>query len=146
MIFLHQATVFFANAIPFFVGAALAMTDLGSRRLWGLTAFLSILTVLSVSTPAFEPLLLLTLPIAVLLVARYGVCDLRRIGDFSYGAYLWGFVAQQAVMQVFPGLSPAGLFFAAAAVTLALSALSWHVVEKHALKLKPRVRNKRLVQ
>jgi len=136
--FLHQVTVFLENAVPFFVGAALAQTNLASKKLWSLTAAIGAATIALVGTPAFSPLLLLSLPIGTILLARFGRCDLSRYGDFSYGVYLWGFVMQQVCLHYFPSITPAALFFLAGVCTLVMAFISWHLIEVHALKFKPR--------
>ncbi|AIF46704.1 acyltransferase family protein [Dyella japonica] len=64
-------------------------------------------------------------------------CDrFNRLGDYSYGLYLWGFPIQQVVAQHVPGAS--GLANAAFAWPLAMvmAIFSWHMVEKPALGLK----------
>jgi len=60
----------------------------------------------------------------------------NRVGDYSYGVYIYGWPVQETLVQWFPGLTPVELFFAAAAGTLPLAALSWHLVEQPALQLK----------
>jgi peptidoglycan/LPS O-acetylase OafA/YrhL len=72
---------------------------------------------------------------------------LQRVGqrnDYSYGVYIYSFVVQQALarfgVQVLGFL---GYFAASAALSLGLAFVSWHLVEKQALKLKdwqPRLR------
>ncbi len=62
----------------------------------------------------------------------------NRIGDYSYGFYLWQFPIQQAVMLRRPEASPLELMAMAAPVSLVLAALSWHLVEFPALALKRR--------
>ncbi|MGC5286843.1 acyltransferase family protein [Micromonospora sp. DT231] len=65
---------------------------------------------------------------------------LHRIGkvnDYSYGLYIYSFVAQQ-VMAKFgvQAIGLAGFFVVSALVSTGLAVLSWHLVEKQALKLK----------
>ncbi len=56
---------------------------------------------------------------------------LTRWGDFSYGTYLYGFPIQQLFVHWFPGQLGAWTLFACALpTTLAMAALSWHLVEK----------------
>ncbi|MDR2013611.1 MAG: acyltransferase [Rhodanobacter sp.] len=60
----------------------------------------------------------------------------NRFGDYSYGIYLWGFPMQQIVAVLAP-LLPAllnALFGFLAALSVAV--MSWHVIEKPALRLK----------
>jgi peptidoglycan/LPS O-acetylase OafA/YrhL len=67
-------------------------------------------------------------------LARFG-----RWGDFSYGVYVYAFPVQQAVTALLGGHTA---WWVNAAVSLpvvvALSALSWHLVEKPALTFKDR--------
>jgi peptidoglycan/LPS O-acetylase OafA/YrhL len=60
-----------------------------------------------------------------------------KYGDLSYGAYIFAFPIQQTVTYLFEGsMFWWGNFLISAPLTLALAALSWHLVEKNALKLK----------
>lgn len=61
----------------------------------------------------------------------------RRVGDYSYGLYLWQFPIQQCLVRAWPEWSPLGLMLAAAPPTLALAMLSWHLVEARALAWRP---------
>ena len=64
--------------------------------------------------------------------------SLIKSGDYSYGIYLYGFPVTQALVAGFAGLHKNLAMAAPLAVlaTGAFAALSWHVVEKHCLKLK----------
>jgi len=137
IIFFHQVDVLFSNAIPFFIGATLALTTLVSWRLWLVAAMLTALTLALESTPAFKPLLVVTLPIVVIQIGRECRWDLSRLGDYSYGLYLWGFVVEQTVVNYMPTLEPTGLFLVAVGPAFVMAAISWHLVEKHALRWKP---------
>lgn len=63
-------------------------------------------------------------------------------GDYSYGLYLYGFPITQALVawrpQWFSGSLPAfmGLLLVATVLSFAFAAISWHLIEKHALALK----------
>jgi len=56
-------------------------------------------------------------------------------GDYSYGIYIYGFVVQQCVasLQVVP--NPWVNSFISLLVTLVLASLSWHLVERPAMRL-----------
>jgi peptidoglycan/LPS O-acetylase OafA/YrhL len=62
----------------------------------------------------------------------------RRLGDLSYGVYIYAFPVQQIVVATTGGTwSFAAQLVAAAIVTLACAWISWHAIEAPALKLKP---------
>ena len=61
----------------------------------------------------------------------------NRVGDYSYGLYLYAFPIQQTIMSRLH-LSPAELFVLSFLATLVLAAASWHGLEKPALALKSR--------
>jgi peptidoglycan/LPS O-acetylase OafA/YrhL len=60
----------------------------------------------------------------------------NRLGDYSYGIYLWGFPMQQVVAHQFPALSPNCNAGCAFPLAWAMAFISWHIVEKPALSLK----------
>ena len=62
-----------------------------------------------------------------------------RFGDYSYGVYLYGWPAQQALHALLPSLGAVALLWPSLAVTFAIAALSWFLVEKPALDLKRRL-------
>lgn len=64
----------------------------------------------------------------------------NRVGDYSYGVYVYSFPIQQTLVQRIPGIEPAPLFALALALALAVAALSWHGLEAPALRLKSRYR------
>lgn len=62
-----------------------------------------------------------------------------RFGDFSYGLYIYGFVVQQIIIWGFANqLSFVVAFAMSLSGALFCAALSWHFVEKPALRWKPR--------
>lgn len=64
---------------------------------------------------------------------RGRVLAYNRLGDYSYGTYLYAFPVQQAAAYLFPGTGPLGNILMALPVTLILAALSWHLIEERAL-------------
>ncbi|MEO6929079.1 MAG: hypothetical protein ABI190_07925, partial [Casimicrobiaceae bacterium] len=63
---------------------------------------------------------------------------LGRLGDYSYGVYIYSFPVQQSVLHLFPGWSMTGYVLSTLALTLLCAAASWHLLEKPALRWKPR--------
>src|SRR5918993_101475 len=66
--------------------------------------------------------------------------------DLSYGAYLYGWPVQQSLHAFWPGAAAAALLAPALAITLAVAALSWFLVEKPALGLKARALGRRTLK
>jgi len=62
----------------------------------------------------------------------------NRLGDYSYGFYLWQFPIQQWVVLTHPGIGVAQLALGATPAALALAVVSWHFVEAPALARKER--------
>jgi peptidoglycan/LPS O-acetylase OafA/YrhL len=64
----------------------------------------------------------------------------RRVGDLSYGVYIYAFPIQQLVAHLWgPGLTPGVMFLLATPPVVALAYCSWRLVEAPALALKRRV-------
>ena len=62
----------------------------------------------------------------------------NRLGDYSYGFYLWQFPIQQWVVLTHPGIAQPQLLLASLPAALAVAVASWHLVESPALALKDR--------
>lgn len=67
------------------------------------------------------------------------IINLEKIGDFSYGLYIYSFPVQQIMAQILPNSKWYINFATSLAITLAISAFSWHFVEKRALKYKNKI-------
>ena len=73
---------------------------------------------------------------------RLPVVPAARFGDFSYGLYIYGWPSEQLLAWLGEGrLGALPLLGGALVLSLILSAASWHLVEKRALRLKPRPRH-----
>ncbi len=60
----------------------------------------------------------------------------NRLGDYSYGMYIYAFPIQQAVAALWPGVSVPMMVLVSGVCTLLMAMLSWHLLEKRALKLR----------
>jgi peptidoglycan/LPS O-acetylase OafA/YrhL len=60
-------------------------------------------------------------------------------GDYSYGVYIYAFPVQQSIAALLPHVSVWLMMILSSGITLAFAALSWHFLEKYALRLKTRM-------
>ncbi|MCC6348561.1 MAG: acyltransferase [Candidatus Eisenbacteria bacterium] len=60
----------------------------------------------------------------------------RRVGDYSYGTYVYAFPIGQCMAAWVPGISAAGIALATLPLTLALAVPSWHLLEERMLSFK----------
>jgi len=62
--------------------------------------------------------------------------NFNKFGDYSYGLYIYAFPIQQSVIALNPNISGLNAFYISFAITLILSILSWHFLEKKMLTYK----------
>lgn len=134
------ANKLFQLGLLFFSGAAYYLyRDKVPWRAW-IAACLVLALVLTFRTPVGMVVYFLTLPYLILYLAYAPIPYLARFGkygDFSYGIYIFSFPLQQLNVQVFgPQLDILQLLVISYVPTLLLAALSWHLVEAPAMKLK----------
>lgn len=96
------------------------------------------LAVLTRQLPGYELALALAISAIVFAIAYLTppVRWLERYGDPSYGIYLWGWPCQQLVAYFLPGAGLTVHVSISVIMAVVLGYASWHLVEKHALKLK----------
>lgn len=75
------------------------------------------------------------------IILRVGLSKRRieplvKLPDYSYGIYIWHYPVMQAVLFLQPDIGPYWLAAYSVPLFIGLSALSWHLIEKPALKLK----------
>ncbi|TKK65007.1 acyltransferase [Ilyomonas limi] len=66
-------------------------------------------------------------------------------GDYSYGMYIWSYLVQQMLYLYFNHLNTYVFFIVSAGITLVFAMLSWHLIEKRALKLKDNLKYKQAI-
>jgi peptidoglycan/LPS O-acetylase OafA/YrhL len=101
--------------------------------LWGMTG-------ITASTGVATVFWVLSLSYSVLLLAAWPTSPLNRLAngpDYSYGVYLFAFPVQQTLVSFGAARLPVALNLAICAVlTFACAMVSWHLVERPALRLK----------
>jgi len=60
----------------------------------------------------------------------------NKLGDYSYGVYIYSFPVQQSIASLAPSCSVFFMFTVSIVATLILAILSWHLVEKKCLRFK----------
>jgi peptidoglycan/LPS O-acetylase OafA/YrhL len=125
----------------FFAGAAVYLFKkriaLSRAVFW--SCLIAVLASAAVNQSTFFIVYLLTVPYLTIYVAYVPSGHIRhynKVGDYSYGVYIYGFPIQQSVVALFLGISVIGLFFVSAITTLFLAMLSWHLIERRALEFK----------
>ncbi len=149
-IFLHP--YFISHGYPFFmrrivdysggfiVGALLALFKIEKINYKGFLIIGSIVVwIISIQFNFYFWTQYFVLPLTVILIGTSSIPILRnaksKIGDLSYGVYIYAFPVQQTLMHFFK-LSYLPLMLWGTIVTLPFAFLSWHLVEKKALGLK----------
>jgi peptidoglycan/LPS O-acetylase OafA/YrhL len=139
----------FLTGIYFMIGACYAKWRLERWfSLSGVCMLIMATILLAPYAPVSKILLWLTLPYVVL---AYGLSSSRlgswvnRVGDCSYGVYIYAFPVQQFVLLKFPNISYPLYLFVTIVITLVLGYASWHLVEKRLLKFKPKDKSKAMV-
>lgn len=126
----------------FFVGAAFhAWRDKVRLSTGWAAAGMALLLVLLFQKDAFFVVYCLALPFLVFYAAYVPSGRIRafnRLGDYSYGLYIYAFPVQQSVAHLVPGIGVPAMLALSFSVTLFLAVLSWHLIEENALRLKER--------
>jgi len=125
----------------------LAGTCLNLFRSWWIDRKLLLLALVGILTVilnfAGHPMIALWvfIPATAIVIGNESTPVLRRFGrfgDLSYGVYIYAFLVQQCVVWYCGnGLTFAYGLALSAAITFVFAFLSWHLIEKPALKFKP---------
>lgn len=60
----------------------------------------------------------------------------NKLGDYSYGIYIYAFPVQQSIAALIPGVTVLQMVVYSGFITMVLAVLSWHLLEKRALRHK----------
>ena len=135
---LHDLSLPFAIGVAFF-----AVQDRLPLSIW-IAAGLGLSAGLSKATPLADPVLMLALCYAVFWCA-YGprsawLLAYNRLGDYSYGIYIYAFPLQGLVVWLWGPMTPFWNIALSLPLTLICAILSWHLIEAPALALRQRRR------
>jgi peptidoglycan/LPS O-acetylase OafA/YrhL len=106
--------------------------------------FVLIIVVIAASSffrPIFVALTYSSLCYLVIYLAYFPnglIRQFNKLGDYSYGIYIYGYPIQQSVENLWPNLHLLEYFILTYIATLILSVLSWHLIEKRMLRFKNR--------
>jgi peptidoglycan/LPS O-acetylase OafA/YrhL len=104
-------------ALALFAAAfALIVTGHGIEELWSVAIAYGVLWLGFARAPALLPY--------------------NKLGDFSYGTYIWGFPAGQVVAALSPGIGIPAMIALTLPLGVLCGALSWYCVERPALELR----------
>jgi peptidoglycan/LPS O-acetylase OafA/YrhL len=93
----------------------------------------------TVSVNVFYALFPVAMTYAVMFLAFVPAGAIRkynRIGDYSYGLYLYAFPIQQLLAMAWPGITPGQMILSAFVCTILFAIVSWHLIEERALEMK----------
>lgn len=145
LVLYHMDLKYALVEVPFFLvgGLLRLLEERGVRGLWRADLCLLFFTANYAVSSWFDwwnlPLEWFTLPYMVICFGRMSLPVLRhagRFGDLSYGLYLYAFPIQQLVLARLPGVSFPVL--TCVALTLPVAFVSWHLIERPALRWKRR--------
>lgn len=84
----------------------------------------------------YEPVFMLAMAYTVFVLGylpKGTVLNYNRLGDYSYGMYIYAFPTQQLMVHLFGPMAPVTNILLAFPVTLACAILSWNLIESPAL-------------
>ncbi len=131
-----------APAICFIVGVVLYLfRDRIKLNITGSVVLLVLVLTIGYMQPKFKIILYLAICYWTLWLGFQTALKVRipeRVGDVSYGLYIYHVPIQASFMQFFPSATPIEVFISSMVITFSLAWLSWHLLEKRALALKGR--------
>ena len=132
---LAEAPFFFAGSLLRVLQPRLPDLFRGDLAIIALVSNYAISSVWGASNVPFEWLTLTYTVIAFGRMQTPVLRDAARFGDLSYGFYIYAFPVQQWIIRHWLGHAP---ILRCIGLSLVLALLSWHLVERPALRLKPR--------
>jgi len=123
-------------ALPFVIGMILFQFRQRAPLRLSMLVLLGAASAISYGSPWFHELFILAWSYGIFYLGflRYEpLLAYNRLGDYSYGMYIYGFPVEQVIAAVYRGCTPAVMVTLSMPLTLLLAVLSWHCVEERAL-------------
>jgi peptidoglycan/LPS O-acetylase OafA/YrhL len=132
--------LFFKLSFMFFTGASFFVLKEKIELSKFVFYFLFLITLVSMlDKQIFFIVYTITIPYLLFFIAYFPSGFIRKynkLGDYSYGIYIYAFPVQQSIILLNPGISILSTIVISSTITLIFAVLSWHFLEKNALKLK----------
>lgn len=121
--------LFYAGALFYLARQRIILSYRYALLLWLLAPLIS-------ETALFSAYFALAITYSVLVLAycpNGWIRNINRLGDYSYGVYIYGFLIQQSTLQLWPDATFKGFVLTSCLVTLLCAAVSWHWLEQPCL-------------
>lgn len=140
-----ESNLIYKLASFFIAGSLLSLIDLNKYNTLPIKLSLFAIILATIFFNFYATISIILVPIFILLVGLSFSKILNyipnKIGDISYGVYIYGFLVQQTLMNYY-NFNPYVLCVLSLIITYFLSYLSWHFVEKKCIKYKNLFSNK----
>jgi peptidoglycan/LPS O-acetylase OafA/YrhL len=123
-------------SFPFVIGMALFQFRKQVPLRLPILVVLGTASVISYGNPLFHELFVLAWSYGVFYLGflRYQrLLAYNRLGDYSYGMYIYAFPVGQIIAALYKGCTPAVMIASSLPLTLLFAILSWHFIEERAL-------------
>lgn len=136
---LTRVQAFFASSLPFVIGMLLYRYRAGIelRLVW--LAPLAALVAWSYHTPYFFESLVIAWTYLIFYLG-FATCpwlDLyNRLGDYSYGVYIYAFPIQESIAHLEKGIGPMTMMTQTFFIALVAAVISWHLIEKPSMSMR----------
>lgn len=133
---------YFLSGVYFIFGALFAKFKLNRYFSLSGTAFCFFIIIFLSSSSLIKPYFIMWFLIPYL-VLSFGLSTswlgskINRIGDYSYGIYIYAFPVQQLYLLAYPDIGFYAYLIMTSLITILFSCISWHFVEKKMLLFKP---------
>lgn len=126
-------------SLPFVIGATLYCLKDRIRLSWLVLAMLVVLVNITGQQLDGRLAVVAAISYGVFVVGhrvKGPVLRYNRLGDYSYGTYIYGYPVQQTLVWIIPGMTALANWVMSLVVAVGLAAVSWHVVEMPSLARK----------